>query len=155
MSEPHADAFASHPRFERTAEGVFEIDGLDFEAWVRLDEGAVVLVDEVPTLGATVVGETVASVVEDGWFETFERRVTDVSGVVDADVDDPVVNRDGDRVRVETRIPVEDGGDPSVAIAAANYIEGTWVEGIIPGYEYDDRVQAIRNRARQNASDGP
>lgn len=154
MTEPQAAAFEAHPRFERTADGVFAIEALDFEGWVRLDEGAVVLVEEVPTLDATVEGETVAPVVEDGWFETFERRVADVTGVVEAVVADPVVHREGDVIRVETRIPAENDGLPDVAIAAANYIEGTWVEGIIPGYEYDERVRSIRSRARHHAKDG-
>jgi hypothetical protein len=147
------ETFEAHPRFDRREAGVYALEGMDFEAWVRIDEGAIVVVDEVPTLDATVVGETVAPVVQEGWLETFERRVEDVSGVVDAPVDDPEVHRDGDVIRIETRIAVGDGADPADAIAAANYVEGTWVEGIIPGYEYDDRVSAIRERGRQNASE--
>lgn len=153
MTDGHASAFEAHPRFERRDAGVFSIGGMDFEAWVRIDEGAVVLVEEVPTLDATVVGETVAPVVSEGWLETFERRIEDVRGVVEAPMDDPEVHRDGDVIRVETRIAVGDHEIPDEALAAANYIEGTWVEGIIPGYEYDDRVQSIRNRARQQAKE--
>mgnify|MGYP006294282923 CR=1 FL=1 len=82
---------------------------------------------------------------------TFERRIEDVSGVVEAPMDEPAVQRDGDVIRIETRIAVGDHAKPDEILAAANYIEGTWVEGIIPGYDYDDRVQAIRNRARQQA----
>lgn len=153
MNDGQASAFEAHPRFEPRAEGVFAIDGMDFEAWVRIDEGAVVLVDEVPTLDATVVGETVAQVVAEGWLDTFERRVEDVNGVVEAPIDEPQVHRDGDVIRVETRIAVGDQADPAEVVAAANYIEGTWVEGIIPGYEYDERVRMIRNRARQHAQE--
>lgn len=151
MTDGHASAFEAHPRFERREDGVYALEQMDFEAWVRIDEGAVVLVEEVPTLDATVVGETVAPVVAEGWLETFERRIEDVSGVVEAPMDEPEVHRDGDVIRIETRIAVGDRGKPDEVLAAANYIEGTWVEGIIPGYEYDDRVQAIRNRARQQA----
>ncbi len=153
MTDGHVSAFEAHPRFDRGEDGLFAIEGMDFEAWVRIDEGAVVLVEEVPTLDATVVGETVARVVAEGWLETFERRIEDVSGVVETPMDEPEVQRDGDVIRIETRITVGTRGNPEEILAAANYIEGTWVEGIIPGYEYDDRVQAIRDRARQQASE--
>ena len=151
MSETNADAVRKHPKFVESTDGVFDLEGLEFEGWVRVSNGELALVQEVPTLNATVEGETVAPVVEDGWFETFERRLEDAGNVTDGDVSDPVVTRQGETVRVETRIREEPQRAADEAVAVANYVEGTWIEGIIPGYEYDERVSAIRDRARENA----
>lgn len=152
MSERRVAAFESNARFDRREGTVFDLDGFDFEAWVRVGDTELVVVQELPMLDAVVEDETVAPVVEDGWFETFERRVEDVTRVLDADVQLPKVSRDGDIIRVETRLVTEASG-PDDAIAIVNYVEGTWVEGIIPGYDYDDRVQSIRTRARDTAQD--
>lgn len=154
MTKGTTAAFESHGRFVHEKDDVFELAGLDFEAWVRVGTEEIVLVQELPMLDATVVGESVAPVVEDGWFDTFERRVEDVTNVTNVDLREPSIDREGELIHLEIRFPAEAGG-PEEAIAAANYIEGTWVEGIIPGYEYDETVQSIRSRARQNAQDQP
>lgn len=154
MTAGTAAAFESHGRFVHDEGEVFDISGLDFEGWVRVGAEEIVLVQEVPMLDATVVGETVAPVVEDGWFYTFERRVGDVTNVTKVDLGEPSIDREGEKVHIEVRLQAGDEG-PEAVIAAASYIEGTWVEGIIPGYVYDETVQSIRIRARQNAQDQP
>lgn len=154
MTVRHEEPFAAHPQFTAQETGLYSLDGFDFEAWVRLGEDEVVLVEELPMLDATVEGETVAQVVEEGWYETFERRVADVTSLLQGDRGAPKVARDGDRIRVETRIEAGEQA-PDDAIAATNYVEGTWVEGIIPGYDYNDTVQAIRDRAHENAEGRP
>ena len=155
MVETNARALRAHDRFQETEPDVFELRSLSFDGWVRVGEDEIVLVQEVPTLDATVEGETVAPVVEDGWYETFERRLEDATKVTTGDVAEPVVTRDGETIRIETRIAVGPSAAPDEAVAIASYVEGTWVEGIIPGYDYDDRVQSIRNRARTNAQGPP
>jgi len=35
------------------------------------------------------------------------------------------------------------------AAALVNYVEGTYVQGLIPGYEYVDPVAGLVDRARQ------
>lgn len=154
MTVRHEEPFAAHPQFTAQESAVYSLEGFDFEAWVRVGEDEVVLVEELPMLDAAVEGETVAPVVEDGWYETFERRVEDVTSLLQGDLDEPKVARDGDRIRVEIRIEAGEQA-PDDAIAAANYVEGTWVEGIIPGYTYNEAVQAIRNRAQENAEGQP
>lgn len=148
MDTDLAAAFRSRPEFRAREDGDLDVEGTDFEARIVLGEKAVLL-QELPTLDATVVGETVADVVEDGWEETFRRRVGDVGRVIGAASADPEITREGDLLRVEIPLPTDPAAAPEAAIAAANYVEGTWVEGIIPGYEYGKRVQAIRNRARE------
>ncbi|MFB6266780.1 MAG: DUF5813 family protein, partial [Halodesulfurarchaeum sp.] len=132
---------------------VYEVTDLTFRAWVRPGPEPV-LVAEVPTLDAVVEGETVAPVVEEGWFETLDRRLTDAPGVVDGRAEAPTVTRSGETIRIEVPMTAEGTQAPEDAVALATYIEGTWVEGIIPGYEYEDRIQSIRERAREAGGDG-
>ncbi|MFB6086429.1 MAG: DUF5813 family protein [Halodesulfurarchaeum sp.] len=153
MSEGLAAAFRDRPGFHAEKSDIFGVEALEFEARVTVGKGTVTLVQELPTLDATVVGETVAPVVEDGWEETLERRVMDVTGVVDP-VSGPSVKRRDGTIRVEMEL--EDGGKPVAEAVrhAADFVESTWVEGIIPGYDYDERVKRIRNRAMETAESG-
>ncbi|MDZ7849804.1 MAG: DUF5813 family protein [Halodesulfurarchaeum sp.] len=153
MSETRSAAFRARADFHETESGVFEVDALDFAAEVTVGEDTVTLVHQLPTLDATVVGEPVAPVVEEGWEETFERRVADVTGVVDP-VSGPTVETDGKTVRVTMDIDDRGKPVPEAVRHAVDFIESTWVEGIIPGYEYDEQVQKIRNRAMETGENG-
>ncbi|MFB6110085.1 MAG: DUF5813 family protein [Halodesulfurarchaeum sp.] len=148
MSAALAAAFRSRAEFRERESGGFDLESTDFESRVRIEDGPV-LVQELPTLDATVVGETVAAVVEEGWEETFRRRARDVDRVLDSPDAEPEITRDGDTLRVRIELPSDQAEAPEAALAAANYVEGTWVEGIVPGYDYDERVRAIRDRARE------
>jgi hypothetical protein len=92
----------------------------------------------------------VAEVVAAGWLETFERRVGDVDGVVRGDHDvDPTIDATADEVVVGfafTDIDERRGVDDAAAII--NYVEGTYVQGIVPGYDYVDPVGGLLDRAR-------
>lgn len=123
------------------------IRGTDFEAWLFL-EAKPRLRQTLPTIDAVVTGDPVASVVAENWEETFRRRVADLPQVVDGRAEAPTVTRDRETLLVETVMTAAPPSVPSVAIATTNYVEGTWIEGIIPGYEYNAQVQAIRERAR-------
>ena len=105
----------------------------------------------VPTLDAVVVGETVAPVVQDGWLETFTLRLEDVGGVTRSSVPEPTVAVDeaAGEVVVETAVPADPpsrGAEDAKAVV--DYVEGTYVEGIIPGYTYRDPVDGLIDRAR-------
>ena len=154
MSESVADRFRRRPDSHETVSGTFELQ-VDFAAEVTVGEETVVLEQELPTLDSAVVGEAVAPVVEEGWEETFERRVADVTGVVDP-VAGPTVTVDGETVRIRMELRAEDRDVTEQVRHAADFVETTWVEGIIPGYDYDEQVQQIRNRAMETGgSDGP
>lgn len=151
MADGLERALAAHDRFEDRGDR-YVLAQTTFDATVRVDDGVVRIENEVPTLDAVVADETVAPVVEDGWYETFERRVVDVDGVTTTDaVEVTAVERDTETVRVviELEPSPKTVGDDVVAIVS--YVEGTWVEGIIPGYEYVTKVERVRQRARQNA----
>lgn len=94
--------------------------------------------------------------VEDGWYETFELRLEDVNGVVAGDHDlDPNVTLAGDEAVVRAsfadineRRGVDDAG------AVIDYVEGTFVEGIIPGYDYGEPVTSLIQNAKDAAGAG-
>jgi hypothetical protein len=98
------------------------------------------------------VGEAVAS----GWFETFERRLADAPKATRASLD-------LERLEVERRgldVVVTfgfDWDDPDRAVEIAKtlveYVEGTYVEGAIPGYSYESPVADLLSAA-ETGGDG-
>ena len=150
-------ALESHAAFER-ADGAFEVTTTPLEASVALREadGAVSfrVGVEAPSLDAVVVDETVAPVVEEGWLEAFERRLEDVGGVTRIEPEPPTVGLvdGGATVRVSTGFEtadVETGVEDAKALV--DFVEGTYVEGIIPGYTYREPAQSLLERARGRA----
>jgi hypothetical protein len=149
-----ARAFRDHDVFERIDDGRFEATTTTFDATVTASESDGRIDYEVrirvPSLSAAVDGD-VAAVVEEGWLETFELRVADADGVVGGDHDiDPTVDQTGDAVLVAfayTDIDERRGVEDAAAII--NYVEGTYVQGIIPGYDYVEPVDGLVDRARQ------
>ncbi|WP_232702877.1 DUF5813 family protein [Halobacterium wangiae] len=155
MSDIEAE-FVDHGLYRRVdaqddAEGaVFEPTSNDWSARTVVGDETVEVAVTVPTLSA-VVDEPVADVVEDGWYDTFERRVVDADSVTLADdVTVTSVSRaDGDVV-VELTLTPRQGKAADDALALVNYVEGTWFQGVIPGYDYVEQVQSMRERAAQN-----
>lgn len=144
------DEFAEHRRFERT-DGGFEPTTNDWDATVTVADDQVEIAVVVPTLAAATT-EPVADVVEDGWFDTFERRVADADGVTLADdVDVASVTREDGDVAVELTLTPRTGKAADDALALVNFVEGTWFQGVIPGYDYVEKVQEMRQQAAQNA----
>ena len=153
-------AFGDHGSFEQVTDGTFESVTTPFDGVVSVaetDSGHVEFDVEVrvPMLSA-VVADDVAEIVEDGWYETFELRIEDINGVIAGDHElDPTVRRVVDEAIVQTtftdineRRGVDDAG------AVIDYVEGTYVEGIIPGYDYTEPVASILSRARDTAGTG-
>lgn len=155
--------FADHPDFERTDEDEqFETPEKPFPGVVTVTEGVegdaetdvqhYRVVVRTPMLDAVVEGEEVAKVVEDGWFETLELRLEDAHTVTNADsATPPSIEREGDEVVVTVEFDRE---DPELAaedaLAVVEYVEGTWVQGIIPGYDYGEPAASLRQRAQQD-----
>ena len=149
-------AFTDHTAFEQVDDATFESTTTTFEGTVEADavDGHIRFAVEVrvPLLNS-VTEDEVAAVVEDGWFETFELRIEDIGGVFRTERDlEPAVTRQGETITVEAsfedineRRGVDDAG------AIIDYVEGTFVQGIIPGYEYTEPVAGIIDRARENA----
>jgi hypothetical protein len=97
-----------------------------------------------------------ADIVVDGWYETLERRVTDVGSIFRTSRElTPTVTRDDDSVVVEAAFTdrnVDRGVDD--ASAFIDFVEGTYVQGIIPGYTYTDPVAGLLDQAREAAGSG-
>jgi hypothetical protein len=102
-----------------------------------------------PMLSAAIDGE-VGDAVESGWFDTYRRRLEDAPGATRADVeltDLTVTEERGDAVATFT---VEYGNAdhaPDVLKAIAEYVEGTYVEGAVPGYDYQGVVAELLGEA--------
>jgi hypothetical protein len=152
-------AFRDHASFERVGENVFESQTTAFDASVAVtskEDGVLsfVVTVRVPMLDA-VTADSVATVVEDGWFETFQLRMEDVGGVTRRDRGvSPTVRREDDEAVVEMSFEDRDerrGVDDAGALV--DYVEGTYVQGIIPGYEYTEPVSELLSRAYQSSGD--
>lgn len=147
-----ADTLDAHPHLERR-DHAWTPTTNDWDATISVADGAIDVHVELPMLDAVVEGETVAPVVEDGWFDTLDRRLEDVDGVTYADVTGIDVTRGGRRVTVDATLDPRPGKVADDALAVVNYVEGTWFEGVIPGYPYVETVQAMRDQAKQNAQE--
>lgn len=148
-------AAATNESIERDEEGTYRVTTTAFEGTVDVgaDGGAAVftVTVAVPMLDA-VTEDEVASVVEDGWFETFELRIDDVDGAIRGDDVTASVRRVDDEAVVEVELRDLDATRAAAdAAAVVEYVEGTYVEGVIPGYEYTEPVTALINRAADAA----
>jgi len=148
-------AFRDADAFDPTPAGTYRQTTTAFDAEVAatVDESGETRFDveaRVPMLSAVVDGD-VAGVVEDGWYDTFARRVADVGGVTTGDHDlNPTVERAGDEA--VARVAFADI-DPARGVADAkafvDFVEGTYVQGVIPGYEYTEPVAGLVASARR------
>ena len=153
-------AFGDHGSFKRDGDGwVSTTTAFDGRVGAEpAEEGRIRLTVtvRVPALSA-VTADEVADVVEDGWADTFERRVVDVGGVTRGDREfDPTVEFDGDEIAVTyalTDINERRGVDDAGALI--DFVEGTYVQGVIPGYEYTAPVSDLLSAARQQGGGGP
>jgi hypothetical protein len=152
-------SLADHGAFEER-DDEYAVTTTPFDATVRVDAAGEAIFYQVsvvvPTLDATVEGDEVAPVVQEGWFETFERRIEHPGGTTRVDPGPPLVtlDLDADEVRVEvgfeTTAPARGTED---AKALVDFVEGTYVQGVVPGYEYREPVAGLIQQA-EDRSDG-
>lgn len=160
MMTDATEAFDAHDAYEQ-ADGGYRLTTTTFDGRVELEphdgRGTTYRVTvRAPTLdGATA--DKVGSAVEVGWFDTFRIRLEDAAGTV------------RDPVAVSTSVDREPGGvvvtygfewgDPDraaeIAKALTEYVEGTYVEGIVPGYDYVEPVASLLSNATQGEGQGP
>lgn len=152
-------ALATHDAFARRDGTFAAATPFDATVGVAAADGAVRYTVRmvVPTLDAVVVGESVATVVREGWFETLERRLEDVDGALRAAVDPPSVELDEPAGTVTVTAAFEsarpDRGAEDAA-ALVGYVEGTYVEGVIPGYTYREPVSDLLEQAYDRSLPG-
>lgn len=159
-NDPEA-ALAEHAAYERDETG-HELTTTVFDTVVETDEAGkngetrYRVVVRLPTLDAVVEGETVAEVVEDGWFETLELRLDDPTQVMAGrSAVETDVSRAGSEVRVEMSFAsARPERAAENAKSLAEFVEGTWVQGIVPGYDYGEPAASLLDRASQNYDEG-
>ncbi|WP_440766159.1 DUF5813 family protein [Natronorubrum sp. DTA7] len=165
LPDPVARELESHDAFEPTTDDSYKLTTTVFDATVTASDaagkrdGAFSVTVTLPTLDAAVAGEAVAPVVEDGWFETLERRLEDVFTVAHTSThDEPTVERDATDVTVSLEYVAWNAGEGvDDAKALIEYVEGTYAQGIIPGYEYQGAAATLLENAQsrgQRANEG-
>lgn len=160
-------AFEAHEAFERADDGGFSLTTTRLDARVtavETDDRALryTVTVRAPMLSAAVVDEAVGQAVENGWFDTYELRLEDAVGAVRHDVDleeYTVRSLDGEAVATFEFEWGNADQAPAIAKAIAEYAEGTYVEGVVPGYQYGPPVSDLISSARQGddgeGSSGP
>ncbi|QSG01485.1 DUF5813 family protein [Natranaeroarchaeum sulfidigenes] len=159
IPEPARRALDRHDAFEPTADG-YECTTTPFDADVRArsaegERDAVFEIEvRVPTLDAVVTDQTVGTAVADGWFDTLERRLADAYHAADvSDTDEPTIERESETVTATFGLRAWNASrGVDAAKAVIDFTEGTYVQGVIPGYEYGEPVAGLLKRAQQNGS---
>lgn len=160
MTADVAAAFEAHEAYKRTGE-TFQLTTTAFGGQVRFQETdgyaiAYELTVRAPMLSSATDDE-VGAAVEDGWFDTYALRLEDAAGSVrdSVDVEYEVHEEAGDAVatfRFEWGNPDRAA---AIAKALAEYTEGTYVEGIVPGYDYQEPVSSLVSSASHGEGQGP
>lgn len=161
VPERAARAFERHDAFEATPEG-FTVTTTRFETVVTAsDTGEWALRYELtvrlPMLSA-VTADEVGPAVEAGWFETLERRLVDATMATrhDVDLDAFDLTERGEEAVASFAFEFGDSDHaPDVVTAIVEYAEGTYLEGVVPGYDYQDPVASMLSGARQDDDGGP
>ena len=157
-----ARAFDAHDAYERAAgDPAVALTTTRFDATLtarddREAEWALTYELEVraPMLSA-VTADAVGPAVEAGWFDTFALRLEDAPGAVrdSVEVDLDVTQEADDAVVTYTFEWGDADRAAAIAKAFAEYVEGTYMEGIVPGYDYQPPVSEMLASARGAGGD--
>ncbi|MBV0924902.1 hypothetical protein KTS45_11910 [Halomicroarcula limicola] len=155
-----ADAFESREGFAES-DGGYTLETTSFSGRVTASEGETwetnyEVTVRAPTLQAATADD-VGAAVRDGWFDTLERRLEDAPKATRTavELDEYAVERDGEEIVVTYRFSL--GGERQAADVAktfVEYVEGTYVEGIVPGYDYVGTVAELMDSASTGGSEG-
>lgn len=154
-------AFGRHDAYERADDERFELTTTVFDGTVTADNApewrvAYTVTVRAPTLQAATSDE-VGDAVADGWFETLELRLEDAPKATRATVelDDYRIERDGHDVVTTYEFTLGNADRAAdVAKAFVEYVEGTYVEGVVPGYSYEGRVADLVSDASSGGGNG-
>ena len=160
MPESAERAFEGNDAFEATDDG-YRVTTTAFDGTATAADAdewriAYTVTIRAPTLPAATVDE-VGDAVADGWFDTLKRRLEDAPKATrtTVELDKFAVERDGADVVVTYGFELGNANTAaSVAKTFAEYVEGTYVEGVVPGYEYEGAVADLVNQAQTNGEGG-
>ncbi|WP_436936158.1 DUF5813 family protein [Halovenus marina] len=160
MTDSSVEAFERHDDFERRGDE-FALQTIPFENAVTVHERETsteyALTVRVPTLDGTTADD-VGPTVERDWFETLQRRLEDAPKATRAAVElaDFTVTKAGETVDIEYRFTWPNPTQAAdIVKTLAEYVEGTYVEGVIPGYEYEPPVADLLESASQSGEGTP
>lgn len=159
--EPHQQALTDHEAFEPGPNPQsFLITTTPFSASLTLNPASDHIIYKLtiilPTLDASVTNETIPPIIQEDWFNTLESRLTNIDGVTIGTTDTPLLTLDSDTqtVTVELTLHVTDSTTGTTdATALASFVEGTYLSGTISGYEYDEPINSLLERARNQSTD--
>ena len=160
LPAPVSDELEGHDAFEPASEGdqltttVFDtrVTATDAEG-PRDGEFRVTI--RLPTLGAAVSDDAVADIVETDWLETLQRRLEDTFTVANATThDEPRVEREGEAVCVTLEYVAWDASEGvEDAKTLVEYVEGTYAQGLIPGYDYQGEAATLLESAQERGQE--
>lgn len=150
-----ADALDAHDAFEPLGD-VYSVTTTVFDATVSASEADDVghrytVTVRAPMLREAVADEVVGPAVEEGWFETYERRLEDATMATRSQVDledYQVSDEDGQAVARFTFTFGDPDRGAEIAKTIVEYVEGTYVQGVVPGYDYEPPVADLLARAK-------
>lgn len=158
--EEAAAAFERHGSFEAGETG-YQIDTTPFEGRVEAGEAAAdwalayTVTVRVPTIEAATE-EAIGPAVAEGWLDTLERRLADAPKATRASVEldaFDVATDDGTVVITYEFTLGSPDRAADVAKTFVEYVEGTYVEGIIPGYDYGPPVEGLLDAAQSGGAE--
>jgi len=151
-----ARALERHDAFEPEASG-YRLTTSRFGGHVTAvdlgDRTGYTLTVRAPTLSAATPDE-VGDAVESGWLDTMRRRLEDAPKATRADVDLSTFDLETDGEEIVVTFGFSFGtADRAVEVVKtfAEYVEGTYVESVVPGYGYEGAVGDLLQGASQGA----
>jgi len=155
-----AEAFDRHDAYEATENG-YRVTTAAFEGYVTTvgsdgDATSYSLSVRVPTLDAATA-DPVGAAVADGWFETLQRRLAEApkSTRVDVSLDAFGLRTEDDEVVAIFKFELDNTQVAAdVAKTFTEYVEGTYVEGVVPGYDYEGVVADLLGNAASGEGEG-
>ncbi|MFB6151354.1 MAG: DUF5813 family protein [Haloarculaceae archaeon] len=153
-------AFEGHDAFE-SADGGYRVATTPFDARVSARPAgewktAFSVAVDVPTLDAAVAGE-VGTAVADGWLDAFERRLEGAPSATRAAVElsSFAVSAEDGTVTVEYWFEFGDERrGVEIAKTFVEFVEGTYVQGVVPGYDYESPVADLLSEATDGEGEG-
>ena len=153
------EAFEAHGSITETTEG-YAVESTVFDGFLTASEGpdwkhTYTVTVYVPSLDAATAGE-VGDAVEGSWLDTLERRLADAPQSTRSNVEIHAFEVEDLGGELQITYSFEWGSPEratEIGKTFVEYVEGTYVEGIIPGYEYEPPVSDLLSSASQSEGD--
>lgn len=146
------NALSRHDKFRSQNSG-YEYTGTAFDVTAIVRDGECQVRVVLPELDTVVQNETVPDVVRSGWRDTLDRRLKDgpKAAGLQGDIEYTLEEKDTVVIARYTFTPKSPRVIGEEVSAIATFVEGTYVQGIIPGYEYDEPVTGLIQQAGEQA----